>query len=280
MFISPNHSQRTSTSSVSPSHGKLPRDQLSTTTSDDVFVSPAHAANLPVVEESTGGGESSEFDAVKRSESTLEHVGIGILSSLNVFSLLLIIMLWLTHLYTSHMTFIVHIQLTLSRPRGPVARKKPRRASAPLISQATPSSDTATVNKSEAKVLTTDVQQKEEKNTKEPLLKDDVTNDKEKAIPSSSVDSRVTQPEHEKKITEERMRVKSTPEIVSDNLSQVQLTDNKKDTNMVLDAGEDMTDGGEQRRRRGSQKDGRSSSLKVHAMSIDNSSILDTCIQK
>ena len=84
VFTSPSHSQRTSTSSsVSPSHGKQQqRDHLSTTASDDVFVSPVHAAtNQSVAEESTDGG-SSELDAVKRSESTLEHVnGKNCLSS-------------------------------------------------------------------------------------------------------------------------------------------------------------------------------------------------------
>ena len=84
VFTSPSHSQRTSTSSsVSPSHGKQQRDHLSTTASDDVFVSPVHAAaalpiaNQSTAEESTDGG-SSELDAVKRSESTLEHVNSDI----------------------------------------------------------------------------------------------------------------------------------------------------------------------------------------------------------
>ena len=82
VFTSPSHSQRTSTSSsVSPSHGKQQRDHLSTTASDDVFVSPVHAtANQSTAEESTDGG-SSELDVVKRSETTLEHVSMEIVSS-------------------------------------------------------------------------------------------------------------------------------------------------------------------------------------------------------
>ena len=160
----------------------------------------------------------------------------------------------------------LHIQLTLSRPRGPVARKKPRRASAPLSSQATSSSNTATTNKSEVKVLITSVQQKEEKNTKEPLLKANAIsqNERGKVIPSNTVDSRMAQLELEEKASEERTRAKSVPETVSDNLSQDQSTDSKKAKSIVLDAGEDMIDGGKQKRRRGSQKDGRSGSLKVH----------------
>ena len=81
---------------------------------------------------------------------------------------------------------------------------------------------------------------------------------------SSTVDSRMAQLELEEKASEERTRAKSVPETVSDNLSQDQSTDSKKAKSIVLDAGEDMTDGGKQRRRRGSQKDGRSGSLKVH----------------
>ena len=109
MFTSPSHSQRTSTSSVSPSHGKLPRDQLSTTTSDDVFVSPAHAANPSIAEESTDGGGCSEFDAVKRSDTTLEHVSIG--TFLSIFGCAILLYLHFTDIPLPYLTIVCTLKI-------------------------------------------------------------------------------------------------------------------------------------------------------------------------
>lgn len=151
-----------------------------------------------------------------------------------------------------------------------MARKKPRRASAPISSQTTPtSSNTTTANNGEVKVLVTNVEQTEEKSIKEALPKADVMSQKaeQKVTPSSAIVGQVAQPEQAaEKSEQERTRTKSAPEVASDEKvesSQDQLTDSKKAKNASLDVGEDTTDGGEQRRRRSSQKDGRSGSLKV-----------------
>ena len=62
----------TNSAAASPSHGKGQRGQLGTTTSDDVFISPVHAASQPAQESTDGGG--SELDTIKRSGTSLEHV--------------------------------------------------------------------------------------------------------------------------------------------------------------------------------------------------------------
>ena len=116
-------------------------------------------------------------------------------------------------------------------------------------------------------MLVTNVEETEEKTIKEPLPKDDVTSQhaEEKVAPSSTTVSRVVQPEQAEKTREERTRAKSAPEVASDEKDQS--PDGKMTKNTVLDGGEDMTDEGVQRkRRRSSQKDGRSGSLKVNTI--------------
>ena len=86
--------------------------------------------------------------------------------------------------------------------------------------------------------------------------------------PSSATVGRVAQPEQEDERTKvERTRTKSAPEVNKKvDSSQDQPTDSKKPAKNVhvsLNIGEDTTDGGEQKRKRSSQKDGRSGILKV-----------------
>ena len=118
-------------------------------------------------------------------------------------------------------------------------------------------------------MLVTGVEQTEEKSTEEALPKADVMSRKaeQKVTPSSAIVGQEAQPEQAaEKSEQERTRTKSAPEVAVDEIvesSQDQLTDSKKAKDASLDVGEDATDGGEQRRRRSSQKDGRSGSLKV-----------------
>ena len=84
--------------------------------------------------------------------------------------------------------------------------------------------------------------------------------------PSSATVGQVAQPEQADERTKvERTRTKSAPEVNEKvDSSQDQPTDSKKPAkNVSLNIGEDTTDGGEQRRKRSSQKDGRSGILKV-----------------
>ena len=118
-------------------------------------------------------------------------------------------------------------------------------------------------------MLVTSMEQTEEKNIKEALPKADVMSQKaeQKVTPSSAIVGQMAQPEQAaEKSEQERTRTKSAPEAALDEKvesSQVQLTDSKEAKSAYLDVGEDTTDGGERRRRRSSQKDGRSGSLKV-----------------
>ena len=120
------------------------------------------------------------------------------------------------------------------------------------------------------KVLITSVEQTREESIKEAALPKD--NDVKSQLvvqnmtPSSATVGRVAQPEQEDERTKvERTRTKSAPEVNEKvDSSQDQPTDSKKSAkNIPLNIGEDTTDGGEQRKRRSSQKDGRSGILKV-----------------
>ena len=119
------------------------------------------------------------------------------------------------------------------------------------------------------KVLVTNVEQTNEESNKEPVPKpDDVKNKntERKVAPSSATVGQVTQQEQTDKPKEERTRTKSAPEVALDekvDSSQDRVAESKKAKNVSVEVGEDTTDGGEQRRRRSSQKDGRGGSLKV-----------------
>ena len=120
------------------------------------------------------------------------------------------------------------------------------------------------------KVLITNVEQAREESIKEATLPKDVDVKSQRVvqnvIPSSATVGQVAQPEQADERTKvERIRTKSAPEVNEKvDSSQDQLTDSKKPAkNISLNIGEDTTDGGEQRRRRSSQKDGRSGILKV-----------------
>lgn len=157
--------------------------------------------------------------------------------------------------------FLFSVQLTLNRPRGPVARKKPRRASAPpsnqatALSAATVSKSTSITNKSGVKVMVSNEQQREGVRTKE-------TSEDQEGEVETAVSRTPLQLESPMKAGEERTRFKSAPEALSSkqpDISQDHLTQNKKAKNLVPDAGEDMIDGG---KRKYSQDGGRNS-LKV-----------------
>lgn len=115
------------------------------------------------------------------------------------------------------------------------------------------------------------MEQTPEKNIKEAALpKDnDVKSQRvaQKVTPSSATAGQVAQPEQVDERTKvERTRTKSAPEVNEKvDASLDQPADNKKPAKNVSlnNVGEDTTDGGEQRRRRSSQKNERTGILKV-----------------
>jgi hypothetical protein len=134
------------------------------------------------------------------------------------------------------------------------------------------------------KIRITNEEQTEERSIKEATLpKDDDMKShrvKQKVAPSSATVGQVAQPEQMAETTtkEDRTRTKSAPEVALNeklDSSLDQLTDSKKPArNVSLNVGEGTTDGEEQRRRRSSQKDGRSGSLKVRPLHL----FLNLCI--
>ena len=114
------------------------------------------------------------------------------------------------------------------------------------------------------------MEQTPEKNIKEAALPkdDDMKSERvvQKVTPSSATVGQVAQPEQVDERTKvNRTRTKSAPEVNEKvDASLDQPADKKKTAkNVSLNVGEDTTDGGEQRRRRSSQKNERTGILKV-----------------
>lgn len=114
------------------------------------------------------------------------------------------------------------------------------------------------------------MEQTPEKNIKEAALPkdDDMKSERvvQKVTPSSATVGQVAQPEQVDERTKvERTRTKSAPEVNEKvDASLDQPADKKKTAkNVSLNVGEDTTDGGEQRRRRSSQKNERTGILKA-----------------
>ena len=159
------------------------------------------------------------------------------------------------------------MQLTLSRPKGPAARKKPRRVSAPPdIGQHQSSNKAqrvpapASKERDAIKILVSSEQQ--------DVIKQDALSggermreDKKKMASHGLVVRQPVEQEKPVKTREERARYKSAPEVLLDD--GVDPSKERKATKSVFGAGEDMPDGGEMKVRKSLQEGYRRTSLKV-----------------
>ena len=169
------------------------------------------------------------------------------------------------------------MQLTLSRPKGPAARKRPRRASAPPgssnpVTSPSSKSDASSTNSTtiagqgaNVKIMIDSEQQEEIE--KPPSVQCTVNvsqrNDKDKVTPDvvAITPAPALQQKQTEKAKEERARVKSAPETLP-------TTEEKKPVVLqeVLANGEDESDRREHEKRKSSQDARKRSSLKVSIM--------------
>lgn len=166
------------------------------------------------------------------------------------------------------------MQLTLSRPKGPAARKRPRRASTPpssnpftspsLKSDASSTTSTTIADQGANVKIMIDSEQQEEIE-KPPSVQAAVNvsqrNDKEKVTLDVVAVTPTLQQKQTEKAKGERTRVKSAPETLPSNEEMKPLV-----LQVLAKSGEDESDRREHEKRRSSQDGRKRSSLKVHTM--------------